>query len=70
MAIDYFSDPKTGKLMKAEDFLKREKKEWGQALGTLFKECVGHGKSGGEQMLITTDKELRKMMGSAHNFKK
>ncbi|MCP4284803.1 MAG: hypothetical protein GY792_10180 [Gammaproteobacteria bacterium] len=68
--MGYLTDPKTGKRMKAEDFVKRERKEWGQALGVFAKECFGAGKSGGKKLLIATEKDLIKMLGSAHNFKR
>ena len=67
--MGFLTDPKTGKIMDADDFLKREKKEWGDALGTFAKECFGAGKKQRDAMFLTSDAELRKMMGSVHNFK-
>lgn len=41
--IKYVAD-KNGNVMRAEDFLKREAKEWFGAFKTLFKECADTGK--------------------------
>ncbi len=68
--MGYLTDPKTGKRMSAEDFLRRERKEWGQAFGIFAKELCGSGKSAGEKMLIATEKDLIKILGSAHNFER
>jgi len=37
----YIRDPKTGRVMKAGDFLKRENVEWGNALTQVGKELFG-----------------------------
>jgi hypothetical protein len=67
--MGFFTDPKTGKMMDAEKFIKREKKEWGDALGTFAKECIGAGTKQRDAMFLTSEADLKKMMGSAHNFK-
>ena len=39
--MGFLTDPKTGKIMKAEDFIRRERKEWGAALGVFAREILG-----------------------------
>ncbi len=68
--MHYFSDPKTGRLMKAEDFLRRERKEWGQAFGAVAKELFSFSKKQGKNFVVTSEADLKKLLGSAHDFKR
>lgn len=63
--MGYLTDTKTGKRLNAEDFLKREKKEWGEALGTFAKECLGAGKETTNSLFATSERELRRILRGA-----
>ena len=49
--------------------MRRERKEWGQALGAVAKELFGFGVKQGGALFISSEAELKKLLGSAHNFK-
>ena len=42
--MGFLTNPKTGKRMTADEFIQREKKEWGEALKTFGKEIAGVGR--------------------------
>ncbi len=68
--MGFLTNPKTGRIMAPEDLFKREVKEWGEAFGTFGRELFGAGKTGGKKMFVTSEAELRKMLGSVHDFKR
>lgn len=63
-APGFLRDAKTGKLMKAEDFIKRERKEWGEAFTTFGKELLGFGKQQGKAAIQITEEELKILIGT------
>lgn len=56
---DFIRDPETGRLMKAEDFIRRERKEWGDAFSIFGKELLGFGKQQGKATIEVTEDELK-----------
>ena len=65
--MGFLTDPKTGRRMNADQFIAREKKEWGEALGVFAKECLGFGAKQGVDFFVTTEGEIRKMLNSPYN---
>jgi hypothetical protein len=68
--MGYLTDPKTGKRLTPEAFVKREAVEWSTAIGSVIKEFAGDGKKTGQNLLIASEKDLIDLMRSAYNFKK
>jgi hypothetical protein len=68
--MGFFTDEKTGKTIDPGKLMKREKDEWIDALGSVINECFGAGKKQSGAMFLTSEADLKKMMGSVHNFKK
>jgi hypothetical protein len=56
--MGFLTNPKTGKRMTADEFIQREKKEWGEALKTFAKEIAGVGRKSGRTLLSNLDKEF------------
>lgn len=60
----FIRDQRTGRLMKAEDFIRREKKEWGGALKTFAKEWLEFGNSQRKATIKVTEEELKILLGA------
>ncbi len=63
-APGFFRDPNTGRLMKAEDFIRRERREWGEAFATFGKELFGFGKQQGKAAIRISEDELKVLLGA------
>ena len=70
MPIGYFKASKTGKTLAPEAFIKRETVEWIGAIGGVIKVCTSHGKQASDGFIIASEKDIKKMLASAHNFQK
>lgn len=68
--MGFLTDKKTGKLIDPGKLMKREAVEWGSALGSVIRECFGAGKKQSSAMFLTSETDLKRILGSAHDFKK
>ncbi|MFY0609962.1 MAG: hypothetical protein JXQ99_00440 [Hyphomicrobiaceae bacterium] len=60
--MGFLTDPKTGKRMNADQFIQREKKEWGDAFKTFGKELLQAGDKSGRSFLGSLDKDLAEII--------
>lgn len=63
-APGFFCDPKTGRVMKAKDFIERERKEWKEAFRSVGKELFGFGSQQTKAAIKLTGDELKILMGA------
>ena len=60
--MGFLTDPKTGKRMNADQFIQREKKEWGDAFKTFGKELLVAGRKSGRNFLQDLDTDLSEII--------
>ena len=57
-----FKDDRTKEILTSKQFLAREGKEWGAAVGRVTKECFGFTERSTTNAIVLPEKQLRELL--------